>query len=110
MFSMSDQVKLLADCRSNIWVGSIHKVHIIFLDEEFSDADKLISLLENQHHSHVVLYHQNSLDPNQELVSEIKMENSTKQVNALEDLDESLKCIITKQKIEVSCLCSLHKL
>jgi len=36
-----------------------------FLDEEMSDADKLISLLENQHHhSHVVLYHQNDLDLN----------------------------------------------
>jgi len=36
---------------------------VIFLDEEFSDADKLISLLENQHHSYVVLYHQNNSDP-----------------------------------------------
>jgi len=34
-----------------------------FLDEELSDADKLISLLENQHHSHV-LYHQIILHPN----------------------------------------------
>jgi len=59
-----------------------------FLDEEFSDADKLISLLENQRHSHVVLYHQHNSDPNHELVSEIKMKNSTKPVNALQDLDE----------------------
>jgi len=59
-----------------------------FLDEEFSDADKLISLLENQCHSHVVLYHQNNSDPSQELVSEIKMQNLTKPVNALQDLDE----------------------
>ena len=58
------------------------------MDEEFSDADKLISLLENQHHSHVVLYHQNNYDPSQELVSEIKMQNLTKPVNALQDLDE----------------------
>jgi len=59
-----------------------------FLDEEFSDADKLIGLLENQHHSHVVLYHQNNLDPHQELVSEIKMKNLSNPVNALQDLDE----------------------
>jgi len=59
-----------------------------FLDEEFSDADKLISLLENQCHSHVVLYHQNNSDPNQELLSEIKMPDLTKPVNALQDLDD----------------------
>jgi len=48
-----------------------------FLDEEFIDADKLINLLKGQQHSHVVLYHQDSSNPNQELILKIKKKSQS---------------------------------
>jgi len=41
-----------------------------FMDEESSDADKPISLLKNQHHSHVVFYQQNNWIPTKSLFQE----------------------------------------
>jgi len=37
------------------------------MDEEFSDADKLINLLENQHCRNVVLYHKKTPIPTKSL-------------------------------------------
>jgi len=51
------------DVRSQVQYS---KVWSSFLDEEFSDTDKLINFLENQWHSHVILFHQNHYDSNQE--------------------------------------------
>jgi len=76
---MLELAKSSGNCSIGTYTVFIPKFSMSFLDEKFNGTDKLIIMPESQQHCHVVLCHQNDSYPNQEIVSNVKMKNSSEQ-------------------------------